>query len=325
MTGAPPGSPLGGVGALGSPGTSSLFGNQRANNDIRNGFRGSAGLWFDDAQTIGLEANFFFLGNSRQEYAVGSNGTQIITRPFFNVVTGRADSELVSYPGVLAGRVSVDPRSSIIGGGFNFVHNLCCDPCLGRIDLLYGYRFFNVTDEITFRENLTALPGSLVPAGTTYAITDHFKTRNDFNGGVIGLSAERRFGAFFIGLRGSVALGSNRETTEINGTTTITPPGGLPQSYAGGLLAQPTNIGTYHHTAFAVLPELGLRLGYQMTDHTRIYAGYNFLYLSDVARAGDQIDTRVNPNQLPPRAPGALSGPAYPTSTCTPPTSGHRV
>jgi hypothetical protein len=37
--------------------------------------------------------------------------------------------------------------------------------------------------------------------------------------------------------------------------------------------------------------------------------GYTFLYLSDVARAGDQIDPMINVSQLP---PGPLTGAALP-------------
>jgi len=44
-----------------------------------------------------------------------------------------------------------------------------------------------------------------------------------------------------------------------------------------------------------------VKLGVQLTDHLRIFGGYNFLYLSNVTRPGDIIDTRVNSSQIPPR------------------------
>jgi hypothetical protein len=37
----------------------------------------------------------------------------------------------------------------------------------------------------------------------------------------------------------------------------------------------------------------------QLNNHLRIYAGYTFLYWSDVARPGDQIDRGINTSQLP--------------------------
>ncbi len=315
-TAAPVGTPLATAGVLGQPTTSVLFGGRRVNNDWRSGFRGSAGFWIDPDQTVGLEADFFFLGRTSDRFTAGSSdGSSVVTRPFFNALLGRADTELVSFPGVLAGRTTADPSTSAIGGGVNGRFNLCCDPC-GRVDFLAGYRYFNVTDQVTITEDLTALPGSGVPGGTRFVIQDRFKTTNDFHGGVLGLAGERRFGSFFVGVRGSVALGNVRQTTEVAGATAIVPPGGTPAVFSGGLLAQPSNIGRYTHNAFAVLPELGVKLGVQLTEHARVHAGYNFIYLSDVARAGDQIDTRVNPTQLPPR--GVVTGPLSPAFTRNP-------
>ncbi len=44
-------------------------------------------------------------------------------------------------------------------------------------------------------------------------------------------------------------------------------------------------------------PELGLNIGYQITQHLRAFAGYDFLYLSNVLRPGDQIDRGINFSQ----------------------------
>jgi hypothetical protein len=307
---APPGTPQAVAGTFANPTTHVLFGGQRANNDFRNGFRLSGGVWLNCDQTCGLEGEFFFLGRSRDRFAAGSDGSQVIGRPFFNALLGRPDVELVSFPGVVAGTLTVDSRSTAIGGGVNAVHNLCCDPC-GRVDLLWGYRYFNLTDDVTVREDLTSLGGpGRVPAGFHFQIADHFRTENNFHGGVIGLAAERRFSVLFVGLRASVALGVDQQFTDIGGRTVITPPGGPPQTLPGGLLALPSNVGHYDRTVFAVLPQVGLRGGMQLTDYVRVYAGYDFVYLSNVLRAGDQIDLRVNPNLLPP-AQGA-GGPALP-------------
>jgi hypothetical protein len=61
---------------------------------------------------------------------------------------------------------------------------------------------------------------------------------------------------------------------------------------------------------FTVVPELGLNIGYQLTNHIRAFVGYNFLYWSSVVRPGDQIDPRVNTNLIPP--PISTAGPAVP-------------
>ena len=41
---------------------------------------------------------------------------------------------------------------------------------------------------------------------------------------------------------------------------------------------------------FAVMPELGVTLSYAITSNLEATVGYRFLYMSRVARAGDQID-----------------------------------
>jgi hypothetical protein len=65
-------------------------------------------------------------------------------------------------------------------------------------------------------------------------------------------------------------------------------------------LAQSTNIGSYSRDVFAVVPEIDLNVGYQVTPHARLEAGYSFIYWSNVVRAGDQIDTSVNASYIPP-------------------------
>ncbi len=324
VTTAPNGTPRNTAGAIGAPGTSILSGGSNNYNDnLRSGFRLRAGTWLDDCQRFGIEGDFFFLGQSRDRFNASSDGSRILTRPFFNSLQNRQDSQLVSFngqpvfpdtqlvafPGVLAGSVGVDSRSNFIGGGVNTLCNLCCDPC-GRLDLLLGYRYLNLRDEVVITEDLTALPGSSVPAGTRFQIRDRFRTDNDFHGGNIGFNYERRFGHFFLGVRPSVALGVTHTTVTIDGSTTITPPGGVAQVYPGGLLTQPTNIGRYESNTFSVVPEIGVRVGAQVTNNLRAFISYNYIYWSQVARAGDQIDLRVNTNQIAPAQP--LNGPANP-------------
>jgi hypothetical protein len=309
VTAAPAGTPRDVAGTLGGPGTVVLFGGRRVNDDWRSGFRLNAGAWIDDCQTFGIAGDFFFLGGSRDRFAAGSDGTAILARPFVNALTGLPDSQLISFPGVVAGAVVADAKSDFIGGGAFLTCNLCCGPC-GRADLLVGYRYLNLRDELTVREDLTTLPGGTLAPGTRFVIVDRFRTDNDFHGVPVGFSAERRFGNFYAAVRSSVALGVSHQTTTIDGATTIVPPGGPPAVFPGGLLTQPTNIGRFTRDEFAVVPEVGVRVGAQLTDCLRVFVGYDFLYWSSVARAGDQIDLRVNPNQIAPPLP--LGGPALP-------------
>jgi hypothetical protein len=106
-----------------------------------------------------------------------------------------------------------------------------------------------------------------------------------------------------------VALGGVHQTANINGSTLFAVPG-MPVSFQnGGLLALPTNSGRFSRDRFAVVPEVGVKVGYQLTAHVRCFVGYSFLYISDVARPGHQVDPVVNVAQLPSQfGPGALVG-----------------
>jgi hypothetical protein len=119
-----------------------------------------------------------------------------------------------------------------------------------------------------------------------------------------------RSGRWFLGGRNLVALGNTHSQVEISGATRVTTPGGASTINAGGLLTQPTNIGTYDSDRFAVVYEAETMIGYQVTDGIRAFVSYSFLYWSNVARAGDQIDLVVNSSQIP---PGSLTGSARPT------------
>ncbi|MFO0798221.1 MAG: BBP7 family outer membrane beta-barrel protein [Gemmataceae bacterium] len=283
ITVSPPDTPRAAAGVLGQPTTITQFGGNRRNNDFRDGFRFTGGWWSNPDRTRGVEADFFFLSRSREAAAASSDGSVVLARPY--VSAGVPAAELVSFPGEVAGSVTAEATNRVIGGGISRLHNLCCDPC-GRVDLLLGFRYLHVGDTVSVTETETATgEGAGLPAGTAYSVNDRFATSNDFYGGVIGLTGERRKGAFFYGGRASVALGGVVQSTTIDGSTVI---GGVAQ--AGGLLARPSTIGTYRSTAFAVVPEFGVRVGFQVTDAARVYGAYNFIYLSSVARAGEQID-----------------------------------
>ena len=74
---------------------------------------------------------------------------------------------------------------------------------------------------------------------------------------------------------------------------------------------------TIHGSVFAVVPEVKLNLcGYRVTPAATVYVGYTFLYVSNVARPGNQINRNVNPTQsvsYTGEVPAILEGPAQPT------------
>jgi hypothetical protein len=313
VTTSPPGTPRPQAGVLGFPGTVVLFPGDSDEENPRSGFRVTAGAWLDECRTCGIEAYFFWLDDEGRTFNAGSDGSLILARPFFNTQTGLPDAQLDAFPGVLAGSKSVSAgTTNFLGAGIDAYHNLCCDCCY-RVDLIYGYRYLRLEDELIVSESLTSIdPQGIVPLGTTISLTDRFETQNDFHGGEIGAAAEFWCGDLSLRLLGKVALGSTRQRVDISGTTIITVPGAPPAQFNGGLLALGTNIGSYSRNEFTVVPEAGLSIGYQLTCNIRAMVGYSLIYWSDVVRPGDQVDLVINPTQLP---PGTLQGPARPAFT----------
>jgi Putative beta barrel porin-7 (BBP7) len=315
-------------GVLGAPGTTTLF-DGGLDSDGRPGARFTLGSWLNCDCTKGIEFSYFFLGGNSKNVSAGSSGaagSAVLTRPFVNVITGQPDVELVAVPGAVAGSVRISSSNNDFQGAeANLLCNLCChmnccptdccDRSGYRVDLLAGPRYLRLKEDLVITENLTVLPTAPPPfvPGSTISVLDRFETRNTFYGGQIGARAEWQRGRCFVNVLGKVALGNTHQEVRISGTTVFTEPGAAPSVQPGGLLALPTNIGTYSRDEFTVVPEVGINVGYQVTNHLRAFVGYTFLYWSNVVRPGDQIDFGVNPTQLPTAAgPGTLVGPARP-------------
>ena len=145
-----------------------------------------------------------------------------------------------------------------------------------HLDLLGGFRYLD------FDEGLNIAQRDFT---TDSVISDRFGTHNRFYGGELGAEMEMHYYKGFVDLWGKAALGANDETLNLNGTTVANG-----QSLPGGLLVSPLLAGRYHRDEFAVIPEFGADIGYHLTQHLRVTAGYTFFYLTNAMRPGDQID-----------------------------------
>lgn len=82
------------------------------------------------------------------------------------------------------------------------------------------------------------------------------------------------------------------------------------------MFALRTNIGRHQRNQVAVIPEVRVDVGLQLTSHLKLRAGYTFLWVSTVARAGEQIDPGINTTVFPILSGnGPLVGPARPAFT----------
>jgi hypothetical protein len=278
------------------------------------GGRFTAGTWLNDEHCWGFEAGYFFLGQRTDRVeasSAGGPGSAVLARPFTDVRTGLPASFVVAGPGVGAGAVRTSAESSLQGARADLVYELyCCQPY--RVELFGGFRYQDLAEELSVGAAGTVPPGGALLAGRQVAVTDESHTRNVFFGGELGARAEYRWAHLVARLSTSLALGSDQETIHVAGAT-IEATRGRPVALPGGLLALPSNSGRFHDGEFSAIPQLGLQVGYEFNPYVRAFVGYDFLYWSEVARPGDQIDLGVNPAQVPAlRRPGRLTGPARP-------------
>ena len=330
-TGVPGATPLPGV--LGQPGTTVLFGGSDVDKGVRVGGRFTGGFWLDNCQTIGVEASYFFLASRSAHFddtANGALGSAMIARPFFDVISGIQNAQLVAFPGIASGEIHVSTFSRLQGAELNALCVPCCTPCCEPcadqacpagdtakhnthgttcggcnywVSLLGGFRYLQLDeglsiDEIT-RVNPALPAGSPLFGGSTIAMADQFDTHNSFYGAQVGAKAEICWGRLFVDVQGKVALGVTHEVVDIQGATAITSPAGTTVVTPAGFLASGSNSGHFTRDRFAVVPEVGINVGYQITKNVRAFVGYNFLYWSSVVRPGDQVDVGLSGTQIP--------------------------
>jgi hypothetical protein len=311
VTTSPLGTPRDLAGVLGAPGTGILY--QGDGNPERSGGRFTLGFWFDPDRTIGLESTTLFIAERSMTFRDVSTGVPILARPFFNVASGTEASELVAYPGVLAGGVAVSSADQLWGTELDLRVNVCRG-CIWHVDGLAGVRFLGLDEHLGIAEGLIVPSGSGALGGSTIIVQDAFSTHNLFVGGQAGLDVGFQRGRWSVDFLGKVALGNTHEEQTISGSTQFNVPGLPPSVQPGGLYALPSNSGHFSRDRFAVVPEAGILIGFQITRCLRAVIGYTFLYNSAVLRPGNQIDRSINVTQLPSQVgPGTLVGAARPT------------
>jgi hypothetical protein len=300
------------------PGTVILLGNTDINRGAFSGGRFAGGVWLDDDQICGLEGSYFFLAERSSGFSAASSaaaGAPTLGRPFFNVLSNMQDAQLLAIPGQQAANLAVSLSTSLQGAEATGVVGAWSSDH-ARLEVLIGFRYLELDDKLGIAQQIVFLPNAPVNAGSVITQADEFDVRSRYYAGQLGLRAESCSNGWLLGLAGKLAVGGNEEIASIAGASRFAPAVGPPLVSSGGVLALPSNSGRFVHGRFAVVPEVDVRVGYQLGRHVRLFAGYTFLYWSEVLRAGDQIDTSLNATQVPVVRPaGPLVGPARPAFT----------
>lgn len=301
----PPLVTAGGSGVLGAPGTRVLLDNLDFDDDVRPGGRFALSYQFAANPCVGIEASYFFVADRQSAVHFSSGDDPILARPFFNITTGTPDVFEIDAPGQAVGTITVESSTSLWGADANLTAGLIGSDRF-RLTALGGFRFLRLEDELKISDPFLTF-------GSTVGLQDEFRTDNCFYGGQVGLESGMHFGRLTIDFRGKLALGLMHQVADVNGATNVLTPTGTTIPFPAGFLALRSNIGRHQRDELAFIPEVDFSVGWQLTRRLKLYAGYSLLWISTVARAGEQIDPVVNTTQFPIKGGvGPLVGPARP-------------
>jgi len=272
-----------------------LFGGDSVNGGSRSGGRISFGLRPNGCSPWGIETSYMRLGSETTWYSgEGEEGRPILARPFNFIWDNDPDNELGTENAPASHLISfADDTGTLFEGsigieaattfqGFELLmRRRVADWCTGGFDFVAGWRYWRLDDDLFIHENIDRLQDPAANIRTA----DVFRAENRFNGGELGFVAETQWCRWSFGALLKVAIGSTNSEVTIDGQTVVDEE--ATQHY--GFLALPSNIGVYQDDAFAMVPEFGLNVGYDLTCHLRMTFGYTLVYWGQVARAGDQV------------------------------------
>jgi hypothetical protein len=142
--------------------------------------------------------------------------------------------------------------------------------------------------------------GKVFAPGNFISSLDTFVTRNQFYGGQLGVRAAYTHGRLYGQVDVKLALGNTHQVVNIEGVSALTSSSGVPLGAArGGLFAGPSRLGTLSSDSFSIIPEVEFKVGYNITDNISVFVGYNFLYWTDVARPGEQVNRSIDTREIP--------------------------
>lgn len=305
------------------PGTAIQYGG-------RSGARFTLGAWLDADHDCAIEGSFFIFDQKQESFNVNQVANPTITITVQqNVVTTfpgppvTVTQEQIPIDIILPGQLTVNTigragPTQFLGGEINARSNHCI---FGGMmwDLLAGVRYLNLEENFSVNETInltlsnpsTIFVNGLVPPGFvptipplvgtsvfTTASNNQISTRNNFFGAQVGTSFEWWLSprVLFTGW-GKLGVGGMLETIRLDSVTSTVSGSGVTTG-PGGLIGPVLGNVNQSHVRYAVIPEFNINFGYQWTRNIRTLIGYNFLYVTTVARPGDQISFSSSSTQF---------------------------
>lgn len=268
-----------------------LFGNG-IDSGLAPGYRFDVGHYFAGGN-IGIGARVWGLFGENTSYNASGGPASVLTQPFFDTTGlfsptpgGFSISGIGGSTGTFNAETEFDMVATEVYGRIKFD-----ETSNYRVDLLAGYSFFGIDDNLTFSSNTVSIPDE-------FFFRDSFDTENRFYGGQLGLETMIMKGRWSFTSLTKVHLGNMNQRVTLDGYSQSAlfpnPPGPTTNvADNNGLFIQGQG-GTYEDNEFAFVPEMNFRLGYSPRDKVHLTVGYTFAYWSSVALAGDQINTVVD-------------------------------
>lgn len=279
-----------------APGVNVLLGGGSVDTNPNAGFKVTGTYRVDSRRRVELSG--FYMPSRSTSSSVSSSGQPgsiDLYLPFFDVTSNRENFTEISYWPEFRGSAQATLSNNLGGGELNMSWALPSQDAW-RVDVLGGIRLLQLRESYTITTSSPYNPPNPVDIWNT---TDAFDARNRFVGLQVGARAAYDQGPWVGFVSGKLAFGAMQQRVSVNGflETNDYNNYGATQNFPGGYFALPSNSGDYSRNTFAVVPEIALNLGYKLTRESTVYVSYSFLYASNVARPGGQINRNINPTQ----------------------------
>lgn len=323
------------VGELSGQNTERLYDDDTASYGFASGFKASLGAWLGSKSAYGLELSGLYVPSESTSDTVRSGAQDaFFSVPFYNqsragfedaVIIGSAINGLATSNGW----VSVGSSLDLWGAGARVrARGYDCDDV--ELGFSAGFRYLRLAEsfQIDYATDplVDPFPGSptlgsylfaggmLPGAGSRVWAQDSVSARNDFYGLDFGLDAKVKIiPDLTLTISPRLAIGANRERLDTSGWGRAVDPAGNSYATPYGLFARPGAVGSRSETRFAVVPEIDLQFAYKITDCLELRLGYDFLFLSNMVYAGNQLSRSID---APIDGAGAFS--AQPTGVSRP-------
>jgi hypothetical protein len=265
-----------------------------------------------------------------QTPSTATSSTSINTTP--DVFVGLFDRAITT---AATGSIAVSTSTDFLSTDLKYRLRLWANDA-GSLDATAGLRYADLSESMNLSTSVNGalsdavvyqpalgLPGTPNFTNITTSLvstSDTFSTHNRFLGPQLGLSGKYNWGQWWISGDAKIALGpmfeslrgsgstNSTTTTSVASTTTVLL-AGIPLSVGTGGPASVTTTsssspfglfraGRWGNAVLAALPSADFKIGYDLIpDVLSVTAGYSAIFLSSVARPGDQINN-THPGSL---------------------------